>query len=87
MNDVKPKPSGAAVPAATVLQASRLQAPASPSETLGGLGQARTPAPLVSSALSRFPSVFIVSLWSKISSTEPRWTQRFNFPAETIATP
>ena len=40
------RPSGAAVPAATVLQASRLQAAASPSETLGGLRQAGTPAPL-----------------------------------------
>ena len=46
MGRTAPRPSGAAVPAASVLQASRLQEPASPSETLGGQGQARTPAPL-----------------------------------------
>ena len=39
--------SGAAVPAAVVLQASRLQHAAAPSGTLGGLRQAGTPAPLL----------------------------------------
>ena len=42
--------SGAAVPAAAVLQASRLQPGPSPSETLGGQRQAGTPAPLASAS-------------------------------------
>ena len=54
--------SGAAVPAASVPPASRLQTLGSPSETLGGLGQAGTPAPLPRPAPARlFPTP---ALWA-----------------------
>ena len=51
--------SGAAVPAAAVLQPSRLQPSAAPSETLGGPRQAGTPAPLAPPTAAGISEVWV----------------------------
>ena len=62
--------SGAAVPAAAVLQASRLQVRDLPGGTPGRLRRARTPAPLFSTVL--------VLVWLLVALTAPAFVLRFD---------